>query len=222
MFVLSEGHVDDSWDVTVNILSGAGYVVVKSSVDLGPGVPDGAWTKSVTAAANTLIALGVADSTRLGVQGTGDAGYATTVLLTQTTRFKAAINISGAVDMISFYTDSPRLGAHNVAAAEHPQGRVGGTLWARPEDFAQRSPILFANRITTPLMLITGGQDATVPPDNTSEMFYALRRLGKEVVLADYRNGGHGGGTASPDDFLDLYRRMVGWYDDRLKRKRVP
>ena len=53
--------------------------------------------------------------------------------------------------------------------------------------------------------------------DNTREMYYALRRLGKEVVWVDYMNGGHGGGTASADDFLDMQRRILEWYDAKLK-----
>jgi 2-polyprenyl-6-methoxyphenol hydroxylase-like FAD-dependent oxidoreductase len=48
-------------------------------------------------------------------------------------------------------------------------------------------------RITTPLMLITGSQDSNVPEINSREMYYALRRLGKEVVWVSYANGGHGG-----------------------------
>jgi dipeptidyl aminopeptidase/acylaminoacyl peptidase len=68
-------------------------------------------------------------------------------------------------------------------------------------------------------MLITGQQDSNVPSDNTREMYYALRRLGKEVVWVDYMNGGHGGGTATADDFLDMYRRMVEFYDSKLKKK---
>jgi hypothetical protein len=30
-------------------------------------------------------------------------------------------------------------------------------------------------------------------------------------------NGGHGGGTATADDFLDMQRRMLEWYDAKLK-----
>ena len=50
------------------------------------------------------------------MHGTSYGGYATNLLITQTNRFKAAINISGKVDIISFYTDSPRLGVRNVFA----------------------------------------------------------------------------------------------------------
>ena len=77
---------------------------------------------------------------------------------------------------------------------------------------------MFADRIQTPLMLITGAQDSNVPADNTREMYYALRRLGKEVVWVNYMNGGHGGGNATADDVLDMQRRMLAWYDAKLKR----
>ena len=139
--------------------------------------------------------------------------------MTQTNRFKAAINISGKVDLISFYTDSPRLGVRNITAAERQQDRIGATLWQQPQKYVAHSAIMFADRITTPLMLITGQQDSNVPSDNTREMYYALRRLGKECFWVDYMNGGHGGGTATADDFLDMYRRMVEFYDSKLKKK---
>jgi fermentation-respiration switch protein FrsA (DUF1100 family) len=103
------------------------------------------------------------------------------------------VNISGKVDLISFYTDSPRLGVRNVNAAEKTQDRIGATMWQQPQKYVQHSAVMFADRITTPLMLITGAQDSNVPADNTREMYYALRRLGKECVWVNYMNGGHGG-----------------------------
>ena len=218
VFNIYEDFFDDTFDPTVNVLASHGYVVVKPSVDFDIGYPGEAWVKGVTAAANKLIEMGVADSTRLGVHGTSYGGYATNLLITQTNRFKAAINISGKVDVISFYTDSPRLGVRNVHAAEKSQDRLGATLWQQPQKYVQHSAIMFADRITTPLMLITGEQDSNVPADNTREMYYALRRLGKEVVWVNYMNGGHGGGNATPADFLDMHRRMIDWYDAKLKR----
>jgi dipeptidyl aminopeptidase/acylaminoacyl peptidase len=96
---------------------------------------------------------------------------------------------------------------------------LGATLWAQPQKYVAHSAIMFADRIQTPLMLITGSQDSNVPEINSREMYYALRRLGKEVVWVSYNNGGHGGGVASVDDFLDEYKRMVDWYDTKLKKK---
>jgi dipeptidyl aminopeptidase/acylaminoacyl peptidase len=216
VFIIYEEYFDDSWDVGANILAGAGYLVVKPSVDFQTGFPGEAWVKGVTSIANKLIELGVADSTKLGVQGQSYGGYATNLLITQTPRFRAAINISGKVDLISFYTDSPRLGVRNITAAERQQDRIGATLWEQPQKYIQHSAIFFADRITTPLMLVTGALDSNVPADNTREMYYALRRLGKEVVWVNYMNGGHGGGNATAEDLLDMWRRIQSWYDSKL------
>ena len=218
VFIVYEDFFDDTFDAVANVLTANGYAVMKPSVDFDIGYPGEAWMKGVTSAANKLIEMGVADSSRLGVHGTSYGGYATNLLITQTNRFKAAINISGKVDIISFYTDSPRLGVRNVHAAEKSQDRLGATLWQQPQKYVQHSAIMFADRIQTPLMLITGAQDSNVPADNTREMYYALRRLGKEVVWVNYINGGHGGGNATADDVLDMQRRMIEWYDAKLKR----
>ena len=218
IFIVYEDFFDDTFDPVANVLTANGYVVVKPSVDFDIGYPGEAWIKGVTAAANKLIDMGIADSARLGVHGTSYGGYATNLLITQTNRFKAAINISGKVDVISFYTDSPRLGVRNIHAAEKSQDRLGATLWQQPQKYVQHSAIMFADRIQTPLMLITGAQDSNVPADNTREMYYALRRLGKEVVWVNYMNGGHGGGNATAEDVLDMQRRMLAWYDAKLKR----
>jgi dipeptidyl aminopeptidase/acylaminoacyl peptidase len=217
IFNVYEDFFDDSFDARLALLAGHGYVVVQPSVDFDIGFPGEAWLKGVTAAANKLIELGVTDSSKMGVQGQSYGGYATNLLVTQTNRFKAAVNISGKVDLISFYTDSPRLGVRNVNAAEKTQDRIGATMWQQPQKYVQHSAVLFADRITTPLMLVTGQQDSNVPADNTREMYYALRRLGKEVVWVDYMNGGHGAGTATADDFLDMWRRVLAWYDAKLK-----
>ena len=217
VFEVYEDFFDDNFDVRANVLTGHGYVVVHPSVDFDIGYPGEAWLKGVGAAANKLIEMGVADSARLGLQGQSYGGYATNLLITQTARFKAAVNISGKVDMISFYTDSPRLGVRNVNAAEKTQDRLGATLWAQPQKYVAHSAIMFADRITTPLLLITGGLDSNVPADNTREMYYALRRLGKDVTWVNYMNGGHGGGTASAEDFLDMQRRVLEFYDGKLK-----
>ena len=219
VFIIYEDFFDDTWDVAANILAAQGYVVVNPAVDFEIGFPGEAWLKGVTAAANKLIEMGVADSARLGVHGTSYGGYATNLLVTQTDRFKAAINISGKVDLISFYTDSPRLGVRNITAAERQQDRIGSTMWQQPQKYEAHSAILYADRIKTPMLLITGDQDSNVPADNEREMYYALRRLGKEVTWVNYMNGGHGGGNATADDFLDMYRRMVEFYDSKLKKK---
>ncbi|HKG20465.1 MAG TPA: prolyl oligopeptidase family serine peptidase [Blastocatellia bacterium] len=217
VFNVYEQFFDDTFNGTINILTSNGYAVMQPSVTLEQGYPGEAWVKGVTSAANRLIEMGVADPERLGVQGTSYGGYATNLLITQTGRFKAAINISGKVNMISFYTDSPRLGVRNIHAPEKSQDRIGATLWQQPQKYIQHSAIMFADRIKTPLLLITGDQDHNVPARQAMEMYYALRRLGKEVEWVNYINGGHGMPTTSVEEVKDYHDRIIGWYDARLK-----
>ena len=132
VFELYETFFDNGFNARATFLANHGYAVFHPSVNLVVGRPGEAWVKGVTAAANRLIELGVADPDRLGVQGTSYGGYATVLLITQTDRFKAAVNVSGKVDMVSFYTDSPRLGVRNTHAPEKSQDRIGGTLWEYP------------------------------------------------------------------------------------------
>jgi dipeptidyl aminopeptidase/acylaminoacyl peptidase/tetratricopeptide (TPR) repeat protein len=216
LFNIYEEFFDDTFDPTINVLTSRGYVVVKPSVGFETGYPGEAWAKGVTAAANHLIDSGIADSARLGVFGTSYGGYATNLLITQTQRFRAAVNISGKVDMISFYTDSPRLGVRNIHAAEKSQDRLGATLWQQPQKYVAHSAIMFADRITTPLLLVTGALDANVPADNTREMFYALRRLGKDVTWVNYMNGGHGTPSTTERDFVDFHERLLAFFDRHL------
>jgi dipeptidyl aminopeptidase/acylaminoacyl peptidase len=217
VFSVYEDFFDDGFDATTMFLASRGYAVMKPSVTFETGYPGEAWLKGVTASANKLIEMGIADSSKLGVHGTSYGGYATNLLVTQTNRFKAAINISGKVDLISFYTDSPRLGVRNVNAAEKTQDRIGATMWEQPQKYIQHSAVMFADRIKTPLLLMTGGEDHNVPAINTREMYFALRRLGKPVEWVNYTNGGHGIPATNASEFADWHHRLAGWYDRYLK-----
>lgn len=221
VFLVYETFFDDSFDAAANYLASRGYAVMKPSVSFETGYPGEAWIKGVTAAANHLITTGVADSARLGVHGTSYGGYATNLLITQTKRFKAAINISGKVDFISFYTDSPRLGNRNTHAAERSQDRMGATLWEAPLKYVEHSAVMFADRISTPLLLMTGGEDHNVPAINTREMYYALRRLNKEVEWVNYANGGHGIPMTNEREFTHYHETLGAWYDRWLKREKA-
>lgn len=212
-----EQFFDETFNGTINVLTANGYVVMQPSVEFETGFPGEAWLKGVTAAVNKAVEIGIADPDLLGVQGTSYGGYATNLLITQTHRFKAAINISGKVDMVSFYTDSPRLGTRNIHAPEKSQDRIGATLWQQPQKYLQNSAIFYADRITTPLLLMCGEQDSNVPPRQLMEMYYAMRRLGKEVAWVSYAKGGHGMPTTTVEEVKDYHQRILDWYEEHLK-----
>ncbi len=211
-----ESYFENGFNGALNVLTSAGYAVLHPSVHLVTGYPGEAWAKGALAAVNKVVEMGVADPDRLGIQGTSYGGYATVLLITQTDRFKAAINNSGKVNMVSFYTQSPRLGVRNTHAPEKSQDRIGGTLWEYPERYLAHSAILQADRITTPLLCITGDLDPNVEALQSQEIYFALRRLGRTCVWLRYTGGAHGGPN-SPAERADMYKRMIAWYDKYLK-----
>lgn len=215
-----ETFFNNGYSYSMNLIANAGYFGFKPSVNLIEGYPGEAWIKGITSGINKLIEKGLVDKDKLGVHGTSYGGYATSLLITQTDRFAAAINISGKTNIVSFLGDSPRIGTRNYAAAEVGQDRIGESLWDAPMKYFATSAVLFADRIKTPHLLLTGEGDWNVPALNSRELYYAMRRLGKEVVWVNYINGGHGAGMASNEaDFHDHWKRMLDWYDTHFNKE---
>ena len=208
-----ETFFDNGYNANMNLLASRGWFGFRPSVDLEIGYPGEAWLKGVTTAINKVIDRGMVDHNKLGVHGTSYGGYATNLLITQTDRFAAAVNISGKVNIISFLGDSEKITTRNYAAAEEGQDRIGATLWEQPQKYVEHSAIMFADRINTPLLMLSGEGDWNVPATNQREMYYALRRLGKRVMWVNYMRAGHGAGRAGTvEDFLDHWNRMFEWY----------
>lgn len=209
-----ETFFNNGYRSSMNLIANQGYFGLRPSVDLEQGYPGEAWVKGVTSAINMLVDQGKVDNDKVGIHGTSYGGYATSLLITQTDRFAAAINISGKVNIISFLGDSPKIGTRNYAAAEVGQDRIGGQFWDEPLKYFQTTAVLYADRIKTPHLLLTGEGDWNVPGTNTRELYYAMRRLGKDVTWVNYMRGGHGAGWASVEsDYYDQWDRMLAFYD---------
>jgi dipeptidyl aminopeptidase/acylaminoacyl peptidase len=213
-----ERFFDNGYNENMNLVTAQGWLGFRPSVEFETGYPGEAWLKAVPNAINKLIERGLVDPERVGVYGQSYGGYAVNLLVTQTDRFAAAANVSGKVNIISFLGDSPRITTRNYDAAEVGQDRIGATLWEQPHKYIQTSAVMFADRIDTPLLLLSGEGDWNVPATNQREMYYALRRLGKEVVWVNYMKGGHGAGRASSaQDFHDHWQRMFEWFREHFR-----
>jgi dipeptidyl aminopeptidase/acylaminoacyl peptidase len=216
-----ESFFDNGYRASMNIIANAGYFGFRPSVNLEDGRPGVAWVKGVTAGINKLIERGLVDPKKVGVHGTSYGGYAASLLIAQTNRFAAAINISGKTNMVSFLGDSPKIGTRNYAAAEVGQDRIGESLWEAPMKYIEHSAIMYADKVNTPHLLLTGQEDWNVPAANTREFYYALRRLGKKVVWVDYKNAGHGAGWAGDEmTYKDQWERMLSWYETHFADKK--
>jgi dipeptidyl aminopeptidase/acylaminoacyl peptidase len=196
-----------------------GFAVFMPDIPVHVGTPMRDIAKAVLPGVDKLVDLGIADPKRIGVTGKSYGGYTTLALIVQSRRFKAAF-VRSAVgsDLFSVYgVLAKRFGrGRNITWTEEGQGRMGGTPWDRRDKYIENSPFFYLDRVETPLMMVQGAQDHTIPDYLQEQTFVALKRLGKEVVYVVYAHGGHSEPSLNREDSIDYFNRMVGWFTEKL------
>jgi dipeptidyl aminopeptidase/acylaminoacyl peptidase len=86
--------------------------------------------------------------------------------------------------------------------------------------FLENSPVFWANKVQTPLMMIHNDNDDAVPWYQGIEYFLALRRLGKEVYLFNYNGEPHG--LRRRANQKDYAMRLQQFFDHYLKGSPKP
>jgi dipeptidyl aminopeptidase/acylaminoacyl peptidase len=166
-----------------------------------------------------VIDLGIADPARIGVMGQSYGGYSVLCLITQTNIFHAAVARAAEGDLIGQYSHMRGASGDAVGIdwAENGQGRMGGTPWQFKQRYVENSPVFYLDRVETPLLLIHGNQDPTVPSYLADEIFIGLRRLGKDVTYAKYMREDHWEGDWAYEDMRDALERILDYFDRHLK-----
>jgi dipeptidyl aminopeptidase/acylaminoacyl peptidase len=159
------------------------------------------------------------DMRHVGLNGHSHGGYETNVLITSGHHFAAAVEASGPSDLLSGY-NGLYADASNQFQAEIGQLRIGATLWQRPDLYLENSPILHADRVTTPLLMIHNKLDYAVPFAQGVELFTALRRLRKPAWMLQYDQSGHA--VCCEEATQDFTRRMLQFFDHYLKGAPAP
>ena len=147
------------------------------------------------------------DRNRMGVTGGSYGGFMTNWIVTQTTRFRAAVASASVSNLISFYATSLY---QDLIHAE-----FGGFPWDDYDLLWRWSPIRYVRDAQTPLLLIHGELDNDVHITQAEEMYTALRRRNIETVLVRYPREGHG--FREPRHRLDALERTLAWFDRFLK-----
>ncbi|MDP2722804.1 MAG: prolyl oligopeptidase family serine peptidase [Bacteroidales bacterium] len=156
------------------------------------------------------------DRTKLGMQGQSWGGYQTAYLVTQTNMFAAAMAGAPVSNMTSAYGGIRwESGLSREFQYEQSQSRIGGTLWDDLPLYIQNSPVFFADRVETPLLIMHNDADGAVPWYQGIELFNALRRLNKPVWMLVYNGAPHN--LKRRADCEDLTVRMQQFFDHYLK-----
>ena len=126
----------------------------------------------------SLLAKGFVDEKHIGIQGHSWGGYQSAYLVTQTDMFAAAEAGAPVSNMTSAYGGIRwESGLSRMFQYERSQSRIGKNLWESRDAYIQNSPIFFADRIKTPLLILHNDKDGAVPWYQGIELFMALRRL---------------------------------------------
>lgn len=207
--------------LNLSILQGQGYCVLIPSIPLADPAPSRLYQPildAVLPAVQAAVDVGVGDSTRVAVMGHSFGGFTTYALITQTPRFRAAVALAGISDFLSDYgtfSEIDRYAALPEAAiignefwSEGGQGRLGAPPWVNLSAYVENSPVVYADRVSTPVLIIQGDLDY-VPVDQGEEFFSAMYRLGKPARFVRYWGEGHV--VRSPANVRDMWAEIVHW-----------
>ncbi len=103
---------------------------------------------------------------------------------------------------------------------EKAQSRLGVSLWDNPLPYIENSPLFFANKIETPILLLHNDADGAVPWYQGIEMYLAMRRLDKPTWMLNYNGEPHW--PVKRENRIDFQTRMMQFFDHYLKDAPMP
>ena len=157
------------------------------------------------------VEQGIADPDKLGVGGWSYGGISTNFIITQTSRFKAAISGAGEFLYMTNYGHD-----HYQRDWETELGRP----WEKKTVYEKLSPFYRVASITTPTLIMGGNIDWNVPIINGEQMFQALKSLGRTTELVVYPDEYHEFST--PSHIKDRLERYLAWYNHYVKGEAAP
>jgi dipeptidyl aminopeptidase/acylaminoacyl peptidase len=119
--------------------------------------------------------------------------------VTQTRRYKAAIEGAGITDWLSFIPTS------DIAQVDY-DARLQEKS---PAPMLQFSAVMFADQVTTPLLILHGEADIRVPTFQGREYFVLLKEHGKTVRMVTYPGSPHFPRLA--EQRRDVFQEIAAW-----------
>lgn len=166
----------------------------------------GADTYDYLSGLDYLVDKGLCDPKRIGVTGGSYGGYMSSWLITQDTRFAAAIPVSPVTNQVS---------QHLVSNIPHFVSLFLDDHYTNPTGkYFERSPIMHAHKAQTPTLNICGALDRCTPPEEAMQFHNALLENNVESVLVTYPEEGHG--VRSMPAAIDYAARVVDWFETHM------
>ncbi len=203
-------------------IAGRGYVVYllnpEGAVGYGPKFADAHmndWGKKagediIEGVRKLIKTKPYVDAKHVGCYGGSYGGFMTLYIVGHSDLFAAAVDMYGISDITSYW------GAGWWGFNYGDTALANSYPWTRKDIFVGRSPVYFANRIHTPLLILHGDSDTNVPPCEAAQMFTAMRVQGRTCEYVRFRGENHGiHGT--PKNALASDDMLFEWFDKYLK-----
>ncbi len=163
------------------------------------------------------------DRSKVGLTGHSHGAYETNYIATHSERFTTYISGAGNSDIIrSYFSYNYNFTSPFYWQFESEQYEMYTAFSKSKELYLRNSPILNVEKVNAPILLWAGKKDENIAWDQVMEFYIGLRRNKKEVIALFYPNQGHGVGVNTKES-IDLYKRVLEWWDYFLKgKKNVP
>jgi dipeptidyl aminopeptidase/acylaminoacyl peptidase len=163
--------------------------------------------RDVMAGVDALVDDGLADPDRLGVTGGSYGGYLTSWIVGHTDRFRAAVTCRSVNDMVSQMLSGdiggPTFGLYEYGV--HP--------WEDWDLYRRHSPLTYAERMTTPLLIQHAENDLRCTITQAEELFAVLRSLRRTVRLMRVPDESHElTRSGTPFRRVDNLRLIHEWF----------
>jgi dipeptidyl aminopeptidase/acylaminoacyl peptidase len=140
--------------------------------------------KDILEGVDALVKDGIADPDHLSIGGYSYGGYMTNWLITQTTRFKAAVTGAGAVEHVGNWG--------NDDTTSDDAYYLGGRPWEVPQRYKDEAAIFQMDKVKTPTHMVAGADDIRVAVLEDYLLEHALYSLGIPNELLIFPGEGHG------------------------------
>ena len=139
--------------------------------------------RDILSGVDALVKDGIADPNHLTIGGYSYGGYMTNWLITQTTRFKAAVTGAGAVEHAANWG--------NDDLTWDDAWYLSGTPWEKPALYQSEAALFQINKVTTPTHIVGGNADVRVSYLEQVLLERALQRLNVPHTLLVFPGEGH-------------------------------
>ncbi len=171
---------------------GSEYVMFFPDVKFYDGNPGKSSEVALKAGCDKLVEMGIADPEKIVMHGHSWSGYESAWIVTQTDYFAACVSGAPVSNMTSAYSGI-RLGSGLARQFQYEkeQSRIGGNIIDSLDSYIRNSPIFFADKMNTPLLVMFGDIDEAVPWQQGIELYLAMRRFDKNCIFLQYEGEPH-------------------------------